>query len=121
MIRDKISFIRSKIDFDIEMHSHSAYGLAVANTIAGLEAGATWASVTVDGIGEKVSNCALPHTAFMQKKFNHELGYNLKPLKKLSGIYGSLHWITFPSIYPLLAPVLLSMKYLINLNLPLFL
>lgn len=104
MIRDKISFIRSKIDFDIEMHSHSAYGLAVANTIAGLEAGATWASVTVDGIGERGGNCALAPILLYAKKFNHELGYNLKPLKKLSEYTALCTGLPFHRFTPIVGP-----------------
>lgn len=84
MIRDKISYIKSHVDIDVEMHCHSAYGLAISNTVSGLEAGASWASVTVDGVGERGGNCALAPLLLYAKKFNHSTRYNLKPLKKLS-------------------------------------
>jgi len=40
----------------IEVHVHNDLGLATANTLAGLEAGAEVASTTVNGIGERVGN-----------------------------------------------------------------
>lgn len=40
----------------IEVHTHNDLGLATANTLAGLEAGAEVASTTVNGIGERVGN-----------------------------------------------------------------
>jgi 2-isopropylmalate synthase len=43
----------------ISVHCHDDLGLAVANTLAGLKAGARQAEVTVNGIGERAGNCAL--------------------------------------------------------------
>ncbi len=43
----------------ISMHCHDDLGLAVANTIAGINAGATCAQVTVNGIGERAGNASL--------------------------------------------------------------
>jgi isopropylmalate/homocitrate/citramalate synthase len=42
----------------IEVHVHNDLGLATANTLAGLEAGAQVASTTTNGIGERVGNAA---------------------------------------------------------------
>jgi homocitrate synthase NifV len=44
---------------DIEFHAHNDLGLATANTLAAIEAGAAAASVTVNGIGERAGNAAL--------------------------------------------------------------
>jgi 2-isopropylmalate synthase len=43
----------------ISMHCHDDLGLAVANTIAGINAGAECAHVTVNGIGERAGNASL--------------------------------------------------------------
>lgn len=45
--------------FPIEFHGHNDLGMATANTITALEAGAELASVTVNGIGERAGNAAL--------------------------------------------------------------
>ena len=44
---------------ELEFHGHNDLGMAVANTVAALEAGAHAASVTVNGLGERAGNAAL--------------------------------------------------------------
>ena len=43
----------------LSVHCHNDLGLATANTLAGLKAGARQAEVTVNGIGERAGNTAL--------------------------------------------------------------
>jgi 2-isopropylmalate synthase len=43
----------------LSVHCHNDLGLAVANTLAGLQAGATQAECTINGIGERAGNAAL--------------------------------------------------------------
>ncbi len=43
----------------VSVHCHNDLGLATANTLAGLKAGATQAEVTINGIGERAGNTAL--------------------------------------------------------------
>ena len=48
--------IRSWVDVPLEMHCHNDLGLGVANTVAGLMAGAQVASSTVGGLGQRAGN-----------------------------------------------------------------
>jgi 2-isopropylmalate synthase len=43
----------------ISMHCHDDLGLAVANSLAGVEAGAGQIECTINGIGERAGNCSL--------------------------------------------------------------
>ncbi len=43
----------------ISVHCHNDLGLAVANTLAAIEAGATQAECTVNGVGERAGNASL--------------------------------------------------------------
>ncbi len=43
----------------VSVHTHDDLGLAVANALAGVEAGATQVECAVNGIGERAGNCAL--------------------------------------------------------------
>jgi methanogen homocitrate synthase len=58
-----MAFMVEEITKDMEvplgLHCHDDFGLALANSLAGLEAGARAVSVTVNGIGERTGNCAL--------------------------------------------------------------
>jgi 2-isopropylmalate synthase len=47
----------------LSVHCHNDLGLAVANTLAGLHAGATQAECTINGIGERAGNAALEEVA----------------------------------------------------------
>jgi 2-isopropylmalate synthase len=46
-------------DVELSVHCHDDLGLAVANSLAGIEAGATQVECTVNGIGERAGNAAL--------------------------------------------------------------
>jgi homocitrate synthase NifV len=51
--------LRAAVDIEIEIHAHDDLGLATANTLAALRAGATHANTTVNGLGERAGNAAL--------------------------------------------------------------
>jgi homocitrate synthase NifV len=51
----------------LEIHAHNDLGLATANTLAALHAGAGYADVTVLGIGERAGNAALEEVALAAK------------------------------------------------------
>jgi homocitrate synthase NifV len=55
----RITALRAAIDIDIEIHAHNDLGLANANTLAAVLAGATHASTTVNGLGERAGNAAM--------------------------------------------------------------
>jgi len=58
-----IKYLREKVDCPdgviFSVHCHNDLGLAVANTLAALKAGAKQAEVTISGIGERAGNAAL--------------------------------------------------------------
>jgi len=56
---DAIKRLREETDLPIEFHGHDDVGLATANTLAAIRAGAEHASVTVLGLGERAGNAAL--------------------------------------------------------------
>jgi homocitrate synthase NifV len=58
-----MSTLRAATDLELEIHCHDDLGLATANTLAGVKAGATHASVTVIGLGERAGNAPLEEVA----------------------------------------------------------
>jgi homocitrate synthase NifV len=46
-------------ELDIEVHTHNDLGMATANAIAGIRAGARFVNTTVNGLGERAGNAAL--------------------------------------------------------------
>ncbi len=51
--------VKSVTQLPISMHCHNDFGLAVANAIAGINAGAACAHVTINGLGERAGNASL--------------------------------------------------------------
>ena len=56
---EAVKRVREETDLPLEFHGHDDLGLATANTLAAIRAGANCASVTVLGLGERAGNAAL--------------------------------------------------------------
>ena len=58
---DLVRFLIGEVDREVDwsVHTHDDLGLAVANALAGVEAGARQVEVAVNGIGERAGNCSL--------------------------------------------------------------
>jgi 2-isopropylmalate synthase len=60
---DLIAFVRRQVPgadgVTVSVHTHDDLGLAVANALAGVRAGADQVECAVNGIGERAGNCAL--------------------------------------------------------------
>ena len=54
-----VKAVHDIVGIDIEMHTHNDFGMAVANAIAGIHAGATWVNATIAGLGERAGTAAL--------------------------------------------------------------
>ena len=54
-----IAEIREVINIPISVHCHNDFGLAVANSLATIEAGATQIHATINGLGERAGNASL--------------------------------------------------------------
>jgi 2-isopropylmalate synthase len=55
----------------VSVHCHDDLGLAVANSLAGVEAGARQVECTVNGIGERAGNAALEEVVMALRVRNH--------------------------------------------------
>jgi 2-isopropylmalate synthase len=58
----------------LSVHCHNDLGLAVANTLSGIRAGATQVECTVNGIGERAGNAALEEVVMALRVRADELG-----------------------------------------------
>jgi homocitrate synthase NifV len=64
---DKIRYLANRVDLDIEVHTHNDLGMATANAIAGVRAGAVFVNTTVNGLGERAGNAALEEVTMALK------------------------------------------------------
>ncbi len=56
---DRIARLASATDLEIEIHAHDDLGLATANSVAAVLAGASHVNTTVNGLGERAGNAPL--------------------------------------------------------------
>lgn len=81
-----IKYIREQVsDLEIEMHTHDDFGLATANALAGVAAGAGYVGVTVLGLGERAGNAALEEVV-MGLKYLHgiDLEFNTEMFREVA-------------------------------------
>ena len=62
----------------VSVHCHDDLGLAVANSLAAIEAGARQVECTVNGIGERAGNCSLEEIVMILKTRADSLPYHTR-------------------------------------------
>ena len=104
-----VKWLREKWSGDIGIHTHDNMGMALQNTFAAYEAGATWLDATVTGMGRGPGNCRteeliieaesitgkrpnlVPLMELIESYFQpmkNEYGWGSNPYYFLSGKYG---------------------------------
>jgi homocitrate synthase NifV len=68
---DKVRYLVERSDLDLEVHTHNDLGMATANAIAGIRAGARFVNTTVNGLGERAGNAALEEVVMALKHACH--------------------------------------------------
>lgn len=77
--------IKEVINTPLDVHCHNDIGLALANALAGIDAGADQIHVTINGVGERTGIPSLAETALALKLlYNSKNDYRLDMLKDLS-------------------------------------
>lgn len=72
-------------DVPVEVHCHDDLGLAVANTLSGVEGGAEVVDVVVNGLGDRAGNAALEEVVMaLEILYGIDLGLKLDKLYELS-------------------------------------
>ena len=72
---EKIKTLTSTVDLDLEIHTHNDLGMATANAVAGIRAGARFVNTTVNGLGERAGNAAFEEVVMALK---HACGIDLQ-------------------------------------------
>jgi homocitrate synthase NifV len=82
---EKVSQLVRQLSIPVEVHTHDDLGMATANAIAGVKAGATSVNTTVNGLGERAGNAALEEVVMALKQvYGLKLGIDTRKLVELS-------------------------------------
>jgi homocitrate synthase NifV len=89
--------LRATTDLELEFHGHDDLGLATANTLAAIKAGASHASVTVIGLGERAGNAPLEEVAVaLWQLYGRETGVLLSELRNVARLVAAAASRTIP-------------------------
>jgi homocitrate synthase NifV len=81
----KVSNLVQKLAIPVEMHTHNDFGMATANALAGVQAGALSVNTTVNGLGERAGNAALEEVVMALKRiYGIDIGIETRKFRELS-------------------------------------
>jgi homocitrate synthase NifV len=81
----KVKRLVMNLTIPVEMHTHNDFGLATANALSGLKAGAVSVNTTVNGLGERAGNAALEEVVMALKRiYGMDVGIDTRHLLELS-------------------------------------
>jgi 2-isopropylmalate synthase len=86
-----IQNIRAWTGLPVGLHIHNDFGLATANSVMAISAGADEIHTAVNGIGERAGNVATEEVAFaLQHLFNIDAGIDLSQIARVSDIVAEI-------------------------------
>ena len=92
--------VRGIDDIVLSVHCHDDLGMAVANSLAAVQAGARQIECTINGIGERAGNCSLEEIAMALKTrntfFNLHTGINTTRLYPTSRLVSQITGMPIP-------------------------
>lgn len=84
-IYERVKTLIDRTGIEVEMHTHNDFGMATANALAGVKAGARFIGVTVNGLGERAGNAALEEVVMALKHIgNIDLGFKTERFVEVS-------------------------------------
>jgi homocitrate synthase NifV len=93
---------------EFAFHGHNDFGMATANGVSALEAGARWADVTVLGLGERAGCARLEEIAALLTLVHRSKGYRLDLLAPLCALVAEASGRQIPPNHPLVGQAVFS-------------
>jgi len=86
---EMVKYLADRVDLPIEVHTHNDLGMATANAVAGIRAGANFVNTTVNGLGERAGNAALEEVIMaLRHACGIEPGIDTRRLVEISNFVG---------------------------------
>lgn len=93
-----VTSIRDAVSVPLAVHCHDDFGMAVANTLAAMEAGVRFLSTTVNGIGERAGNASMEECILaIEVLYGIEMGYDLTQIESLSALVARASGVPIPA------------------------
>ena len=102
--------LRSGTDVAVFFHGHNDLGLATANALAAIRAGADGVDVTVNGLGDRAGNASLEQVALALHLGGFPTGVKLRSLKKMSELIEKESGVSVSKLAPVVGEFILHHK-----------
>lgn len=97
-----ISEIAANVKIPIDVHCHNDFGLAVANSLAAVEAGASQVQVTINGLGERAGNADLAETVMgLHSLYGAKINIKTQYIVETSHLVERLTQVRMPPTMPI--------------------
>ena len=117
-VSDMISRLRKTLSVFLLFHGHNDLGLAVANSLAAVCAGADGLDVTVNGLGDRAGNASLEQVAMALHRKGFQTEIALEELTKLSRTVEEESGVVVSKLAPVVGEYVLSHVSASHLEIP---
>lgn len=117
-VYDLIRRLKRDIDITLFFHGHNDLGLATANSLAAVYAGADGLDVTINGLGDRAGNASLEQVALNLYIKGFDTGVNLNDLRQLSETIERESGVAICKLAPIVGEYIFSHKSPSHLEVP---
>ncbi|MFA6148390.1 MAG: LeuA family protein [bacterium] len=100
-VGELVARVRETTEIGICFHAHNDLGMATANSIAAVRAGATFLDVTVNGLGDRAGNASLEQVALVLHSMGVGHGLRLDRLRDLSRAVEAMTLVPVSKLAPI--------------------
>ena len=105
MIEELVEFVAGISDLPVSVHLHDDFGLALANALVAVGAGAKAVATTVCGFGERAGNVPLEQFVMAMKHlYRNDLGIKTEDLTEIARKVSGFAGVSLPPTQPWVGP-----------------
>jgi homocitrate synthase NifV len=117
-VHELIKQLRAAVTTSIFFHGHNDLGMATANSLAAVLAGANGLDVTVNGLGDRAGNASLEQAAIALKSRGFDCGVDVSALASLSHVVEELSGVPVSKLAPVVGEYAFAHKSPSHLDIP---
>ncbi len=99
-VRQIVGRLVAELDTTVIFHGHNDLGLATANSLAAVLAGATVIDATVNGLGDRAGNASLEQVTVLLEREGFETGIDLSQLRPVSELVAERSGVPVSGLAP---------------------
>jgi len=115
---DLVAHLSQHLDVPLFFHGHNDLGMATANSMAAVSAGAAGIDATVNGLGDRAGNCSLEQMALLLELKEFNTGIALELLKPLSQTVAKESGVGLSPLAPVVGDYIFSHQSPAHLEVP---